>query len=179
MVYADPEKAKQRHKEYYEKNKEECRRKRREYYHKNKKELLEKQKEYAKNNKEKISLRSKKYREDNIELHRERERKYKNTFNGIMTRRISSWTLQGGLKETPERKVLIFYRWYYSQKCELCYKPYKNKSERCMEHHHSSGHFRSICCGNCNKYISKIDRIKQCVLLELHRYFLTNESFDF
>ena len=174
-------------KEYYQKNKEkilaqqkkkreenieEARRKQREYYQKNYRTANSRMKEYHKNNREVLLQKQKQYRENNIDVLREKEREYKKTFNGIMTRRISSWTNQGGLKETPERKVLIFYRWYYSQKCELCYKPYKNKNQRCMEHHHPSGCFRSICCNSCNSYIAKIDRLKQSVLLELHRYFL-------
>jgi hypothetical protein len=173
-------------KEYYQKNKEkilaqqkkkreenidEARRKRREYYHKNSKTQKARMKAYHEKNREELLKKQKEYREKNIDELRKKEREYKRTFNGIMTRRISSWTHQSGLKETPERKVLIFYRWYYSQKCELCLQPYKNKHQRCMEHHHASGHFRSICCGNCNAYIGKIDRQKQSVLLELHRYF--------
>jgi hypothetical protein len=127
-------------------------------------------KEYHEKNREQKLEQQKQYRQDNIDLLREKEKEYKKTFKGIMTRKISTWTNQAGLKETPERKVLIFYRWYYSQKCELCYKPYK-KSTKAMEHHHPSGHFRSICCNSCNSYMGKIDRQKQNVLLDLHRYF--------
>ena len=173
-------------KEYYEKNKEkilaqqkkkreenieEARRKQREYYKKNYRTCNARMKEYHENNREKQLERLKQYREDNIDVLREKEREYKKTFKGIMTRRISSWTNQTGLKETPERKVLIFYRWYYSPRCELCYQPYTNR-KKAMDHHHASGHFRSICCNSCNSYIGKIDRLKQSLLLELHRYFL-------
>jgi len=176
-------------KEYYQKNKEkilarqkkkreenidEARKKQREYYHNNKKSQSARMKEYHENNREKLLQKQHQYRKDNIDVIREKEREYKKTFNGIMTRRISSWKYQAGLKETPERKVLIFYRWYYSKKCELCLKPYKTPNQKCMEHHHSSGHFRSICCSSCNSYFAKMDRKKQSVLLELHRYFLMN-----
>ena len=160
-------------KENYEKNIEENRRKRREYYYKNRQTATAKMIDYHEKNREKQLEKQRQYRQDNIDDLREKERQYKKTFNGTMTRKISTWTTQSGLKETPERKVLIFYRWYYSPRCELCYKPY-GKSRPCMEHHHPSGHFRSICCTTCNSYLGKIDRLKQSVLLELHRYFLLN-----
>lgn len=173
-------------KEYYEKNKEkilaqqkkkreenieESRRKQRENYRKNSRTASARMKEYHEKNREKLLEKQHQYRKDNIDELRKKEREYKNTFNGLMTRKISGWTNQLGLKETPERKVLIFYRWHYSPRCELCNQPYTNR-KKAMDHHHASGHFRSICCNSCNSYIGKIDRLKQSLLLELHRYFL-------
>jgi len=116
-------------------------------------------KQYKKNNSEKIAIKAK---------------AYKKTFNGKKNHKVSEWKTKSGLKEELWRVNLIFARWYYSPRCELCLKPYKNDKQRCMEHHHSSGHFRHICCVSCNNYLAKIDRLKLSVLIELHRYFNLN-----
>jgi hypothetical protein len=101
---------------------------------------------------------------------------YKKTFKGKMSHKISEWKSKHKLKETPERLWLIFARWWYSQRCELCNLPYKNDRDKCMEHHHQSGHFRCICCQNCNQKLAQTDRKKQYVLLELHRYSILHHK---
>lgn len=63
------------------------------------------------------------------------------------------------------------------KKCELCLETYKSEKHRCMEHHHSSGHFRHICCSKCNNKLGVVDRKKNIVLLELHKYFIYNDIF--
>lgn len=99
---------------------------------------------------------------------------YKKTFKGKMSHKLSEWKTKHKLKETPERSWLIFARWWYSQNCELCGTKYKNDRDRCMDHHHSTGHFRCVCCQDCNRKLGIVERKKQSVLLELHRYFLIN-----
>jgi len=122
---------------------------------------------------EEQKILNREYKAKNKETLAEKARIYKTTFNGKRSFKVSEWRTKHNLKETPERTYLIFARWYYSKKCELCLKPYKNDRERCMEHHHSSGHFRHVCCSSCNNKLGKVDRRKDRVLLELHRYFLT------
>tara|TARA_R100001591_G_scaffold4386_1_gene10098 strand:+ start:1690 stop:2280 length:591 start_codon:yes stop_codon:yes gene_type:complete len=111
------------------------------------------------------------YKEKNKLTLAEHTAEYKKTFTGKKAHKISEWKRRHGLKETPERCELIFSQWFNSEICELCNQQYKNKNQRCMEHHHPSGHFRYICCVPCNNKLASTDRKKMSVLLELHRYF--------
>ena len=61
-------------------------------------------KEYHKKNREKLLENQHQYRKDNIDELREKEREYKKTFKGLMTRKISGWTNQLGLKERNQQK---------------------------------------------------------------------------
>jgi hypothetical protein len=116
--------------------------------------------------------KSREYKSKNKETLAQKTRTYKKTYQGKKSHKISEWRTRCNLKETPEKCELIFARWFYSKKCELCLEPYKTIRHRCMEHHHASGHFRHICCSSCNNKLGKVDRQRQSVLLELHRYFL-------
>jgi len=141
--------------------------KRKEYqkqYYKAKKENLEWVSEQKKNSndyKQKKKLSCSEY-----------SKEYKNTYNGKKSHKISEWTKKSNLKMDNENLLKIFDRWYNSTNCEICGIKYKSDKYRCMEHHHSSGAFRSICCSSCNNKIGVVDRKKDRVLLELHKYFI-------
>lgn len=67
MPYKDPEKQKQYHREYYQKNREKLRKRAREYGEENKEQRSEKMKEYYEKNKEDIKEKRKEYYYDNRE----------------------------------------------------------------------------------------------------------------
>tara|TARA_R110002096_G_scaffold121311_3_gene262593 strand:- start:128 stop:712 length:585 start_codon:yes stop_codon:yes gene_type:complete len=166
-----------------EKNKEYMKKKLQEdpdYYKKQyqkRKEYTKKYYEKRKENKnwvEEQKLKCNEYKEKNKLTLAQHTSEYKKTYKGKMSHKLSEWKRKGGLKETPERCELIFSKWYKSENCELCFQPYKNKQQRCMEHHHASGHFRHICCVSCNNKLAQVDRQKRSVLLELHRIFILN-----
>lgn len=127
-----------------------------------------------KNNPQWAEEQRQKCREYKLKNHKslkEKQRAYKKTYIGKRSHKICEWRTKRNLKETDERMVVIFDRWYNATNCELCNKKFKPR-QKCMEHHHSSGHFRNIACSQCNSYVGKIDRRKAIYLLELHRYFL-------
>jgi len=155
----DYEKRKDYLKQYYQKK----RRENKEWVE----EQINKCKEYKKKNKNKILKTT---------------RDYRATYKGGKSHKISEWTNKKkrghtALKETSERLDYIFNLWFNAKKCDLCYVEFKSKKVRCMEHHHPSGHFRNIVCVVCNNKIGKIDRQKNRVMLELHKYFIINEIF--
>ena len=67
---------KERHKQYYENNREEINERNKQYREKNKEQIREKRKEYREQNKEQISEAAKKRRENNVAKFIEKERKY-------------------------------------------------------------------------------------------------------
>ena len=83
------------------------------------------------------------------------------------------WRIQG-FKHTEEEFKEIFKKVIISTHCEVCKKEFTENSFRCCDHHHPSGSFRYICCSSCNAKMAKIDRNKDKVLLELHKYFINN-----
>ena len=114
----------------------------RRYREKHKEKIAEKQKEYDKNNKEKIL-------------------EYKQTENGKRSTRINNWKRRGLIVEDYN---IIYDRWLNSAKCEMCLCEYKMTKkgylDRCMEHNHTTGEFRSICCRSCNNHMRWIDKKK-------------------
>ena len=85
--------------------------------------------------------------------------------------------LSNGFKHTDKELKEIFKRREESTKCELCNTKYKNNYDKHTDHHRSSGSFRNICCNKCNINIGVVDRKKDKVLLELHRYFIFNNIY--
>ena len=120
---------------------------------------------------EEQKIKCNEYKKKNKETLAQKTAAYKKTYQGKKSHKISEWKNKSGLKEIPERLDEIFNRWYYSTECELCNKPYKSDKDRCMEHSHDTGHFRSICCSSCNNSMGRIDRQRHRLMLELHRRF--------
>lgn len=61
--------------------------------------------------------------------------------------------------------------WKAKTHCDFCNKKFGGHERKCVEHQHASGHIRGICCHTCNMNLSKIDRQRKDVLLELHRFW--------
>jgi len=70
---------------------------------------------------------------------------------------------------------ILIYKYENIKYCELCdtilNKEHKTNKRICLDHHHHSGYVRYICCQKCNGGLSKVDRYKDVLHLELYRYF--------
>jgi hypothetical protein len=160
------EKNKLRHtKEYNEKQYQKRKKYQKEYYQKKREN-----KEWVEEQKNKCNQ----YKEKNKISCSQKVAEYKKTYNGKKSHKLSEWTKKNNLKMDKENLDEIFNRWWNSTHCEICEIKYKTERYRCMEHHHSSGSFRCICCSSCNNKIGVVDRNKDKVLLELHKYFINN-----
>ena len=151
MPFKDKEKAKAYRKKYYQ-----------EYYQKNK----EKRKEYDRQYRQTEKVKEKKKWDGEWGT-----KKYRQTYTGLKSHRKSEWKTKNNI---------IFYDfddWYDNRfinatHCELCNTEFINKKNvRCCDHDHLSRYNRFVCCNKCNTYVGGIDRKKNILLLELHRYF--------
>lgn len=59
--------------------------------------------------------------------------------------------------------------------CDVSFDNRVNKKGKCLDHHKSSKAPRVLVCRNCNlNVLTKLDRLRDKLLLELHRYFINN-----
>ena len=126
---------------------------------------IEANRRYREKHKEKLAERNKKYNENNKEKKREYNKKnkearaeYYKTENGKRVYTISNWKKSGLIVEDYN---IIYDRWLNSEKCEMCLCEYKMTKggylNKCLEHSHITGKFRSICCWSCNAKMRYID----------------------
>ena len=62
----------------------------------------------------------------------------------------SNWNSKGLKFENDLAFHIIYKKYIFSAVCELCDKKYKSRNDRQMEHCHTTGKFRNICCRSCN-----------------------------
>tara|TARA_R110002072_G_scaffold75175_1_gene177295 strand:- start:44 stop:490 length:447 start_codon:yes stop_codon:yes gene_type:complete len=122
---------------------------------------------------EKNKERQKKYKltEKAKQTRLEYNKNYRNSYKGRKIIKISEWKTKYNWKETDDRFEFIFNKWYDSTNCELCNKEFIKKNDKCADHEHNTGTFRSVCCNNCNTKLAVVDRKRMLVCLEIHRYF--------
>ena len=141
----------------------------RRYREKHKEAIAELNKEWREKNKEKIAEYNeeymKEYYEKNKEKILEKQREYFETENGKKSKRshtIRCWKKRGLIVDDYN---IIYDRWLISEKCEMCDKEYKMTKggylNKCMEHNHTTGEFRSICCNSCNTKMLYLDEEKK------------------
>lgn len=134
MPYKNPEIARQKAKEYREKNVE--------------KEKI-RHKLYYENNKEKF----KEYAEKNKERKKETFRKYRQTPEGKKKTCIYRWKSRGLVGDYD----MIYDRYLNTTNCDEC-----NciLTKKCMDHSHITGEFRNVLCNRCNTIRGYNDRNK-------------------
>jgi len=84
---------------------------------------------------------------------KEYNKQYKHTPKGIKKNRNSQWK-KNGLKESKEFIDKIYNEYLNSKECQLCGESYTKNNIKNMEHCHSTGKFRNICCKRCNLWKS-------------------------
>jgi hypothetical protein len=87
---------------------------------------------------------------------KEYKRTYRATPNGIKSRIISGWRFNGLIGDYD----LIYDKYLKTSHCEQCnvFLEGRGNNRKCMDHDHSTGLFRMVCCSRCN--ISQLDQKK-------------------
>tara|TARA_R100001594_G_scaffold150266_1_gene210779 strand:- start:387 stop:908 length:522 start_codon:yes stop_codon:yes gene_type:complete len=151
---------------YYKENKAKCQAYQREYQEKyrNDEEAMAKKREYMKNynktympiwlskegNKEKRKEYVRKYQSKNKEKLKVYSKNYYSKPKGKKIMRIANWR-QIGIED--EDLDLVYEIYVKETKCWICDKKFKNARERHLDHCHTTGEIRYICCRDCNLHI--------------------------
>ena len=124
-------------------------------------------------NKEHVKEYDKLYRKNNPGGSSARAKKYRENPKHRITIQIGRWRSLGMRIGGDWSLFELNYR--NTNNCELCnlqFGSQKIKKEmKCCDHDHHSGYIRFVCCQKCNNHLSRIDSLKNMVLLDLHRYF--------
>ena len=102
------------------------------------------------------------------------------TDKGIFTRNRNHW-VAAGIKEPNEGWETYWETFKNKKNCETCGVTFSTdkkwtSNQKCLDHHHSSGHIRLVVCRKCNGSCVKTwDSKMNYVLLDLHRYFRLND----
>jgi len=118
----------------------------------------EKKREYMRKryqeNKEREREKRRKYREEN----KEKMRAYRKSPAGIKTKRKGIWKGRGVVWTDFDK---LYERYINATHCEMCNEEFTIKINgvlnRCLEHSHTTGEVRSICCVTCNMKMRLID----------------------
>ena len=151
MPYKDPEKAKQKAKEYRnnlsEEQKEQKRLYDREYKRKNPRQMTEEQKQKRKEYMQQYNEKKKLERKEFYKIHNQKPEVKK-------ARKINEWKRRGLITENYD---LIYDKWLNTTNCESCgcdlqYGVFggNQSNTKCMDHCHTTGEFRHIICHRCN-----------------------------
>ena len=110
--------------------------------------------------KESIRKANAKCKAKNKERYAEAKKKYRQSDKGKMMMLKDAWK-QGGLK-TKWQDVWEIY--VLATNCYFCNKILKDK---CMDHNHTTGMFRGVCCKSCNEKLGITDRNFRAVISEI------------
>ena len=80
---------------------------------------------------------------------KEQQKLYNQSPAGIKTNKVSSWKSQGIIDEDLEG---VYDYLLDETHCMICFKPYKDSRDRCLDHDHDTGEIRYICCNTCNSH---------------------------
>jgi hypothetical protein len=95
-------------------------------------------------------------------------KKYNRTERGLQTRRVRIWKNSGMRCNNWDA---LYERYLETPNCECCNKDISTE-KRSLDHDHLSGYPRYIVCNTCNTKLGVVDRLRNVLHLELHRYFL-------
>lgn len=104
------------------------------------------------------------------------QRKWRQSEGGKFVRNRNHW-IAAKIREPDEGwENFYFKKFLPASHCELCnttFLPDEDyMSQKCLEHDHHSGYYRSICCRRCNSGPMKtFDGNRNYLIIELHRYF--------
>lgn len=166
MPYSTIEKRQEYQRKQWEIKKDEINKKRRERYH-NDEEYRKKKQEADKIYYDKVK-RNPEYQKEYYAKNKDRDKEYKKRYT------IGNWIQRrkrNGVKFIGD-PVDTYNLWINTTTCNFCNKEFNNDNDKCIEHHHSSGYIRGICCKRCNGNLASVDMKLKDNLLELHRYYL-------
>jgi len=162
----DKQKKKEYDAKYFAKNRDKRNQQRRDYYKANKEVETKKRKEnYSKNKDMYNQSRREAYKDTNSS-------KYK-------TSKLSTWK-KNGIKILDN----TFDDFNSKTHCELCNKEFcevggKCKhNKKCLDHCHLTGYSRFTCCYTCNNYLKAIDNKRMILMLDIHRNYLTRNTYN-
>ena len=105
---------------------------------------------YREKNREKILETKRKWYKKNKEKIKEVRKIYKKSEKGKKSNRICKWKFYGIIDED----LSAVYDFLIEQThCMICYKEYKDSSDRHLDHDHQTGEIRYICCRYCNVHL--------------------------
>ena len=127
-------------------------------------------------NARKESHRRSRNKRDKQGLVKPEQNKWRKSESGKFIRNRNHWIDQGIREPQEGWRNFYFDTFNKTTHCQLCNTAFlpdiDYQSQRCLEHDHHSGYYRSICCRKCNSGAMKTFDIKRgFLMLELHRYF--------
>ena len=90
--------------------------------------------------------RRRRYRERHPDRVQAQIAKYQSTTIGKKNLVMNKWKLRG-VKDVNDE---MYDKYINSTCCEVCNTEFKNSSDRCLDHNHTTGEFRYILCRSCN-----------------------------
>ena len=78
---------------------------------------------------------------------KEQQKLYNQSPERKKSHRINNWKRSGIIDEDLEA---VYDYLLDETHCMVCFKPYKDSKDRCLDHNHETGEIRYICCRNCN-----------------------------
>tara|TARA_R110001592_G_scaffold11061_2_gene55612 strand:- start:321 stop:662 length:342 start_codon:yes stop_codon:yes gene_type:complete len=90
--------------------------------------------------------RRRRYREKHPEKVKAQIAKYQQTEVGIKNLRMNKWRLRGVINVDNE----MYENYINTTCCDWCKNEFKDSSDRCLDHNHTTGEFRQVLCRSCN-----------------------------
>ena len=136
-IVVKKEKQRLRHKQYYEKNKQQISQQQKQRYEENKEQISQRYKEYYNQNKEQIS---------------QQQKQYNKTPERVKARRIKDWKRLGVICDDMDGLYEHYIKTTHCDECEveLTYDTITTATTKCLDHCHETGMFRNILCHSCN-----------------------------
>ena len=104
---------------------------------------------------------------------RELQYDYRKKPSYIKNKRMLSWKNTQKMKCWDWDEVYNIYdNCKYCQLCGVEFSTIIKRNAKILDHDHLSGYVRNVCCCKCNNKLAVLDRLRNVLHLELHRYFL-------
>ena len=124
--------------------------------HKDKEKRKEQNRLHYIANKEKINEKCRLYHIANKDKIKEYHKAYRQTSAGKKTRAMADWR-SSGVKDVNDE---LYDKYINTHCCDVCNKEFKNSTDRCLDHDHTTGEFRQILCRACNIHDNWMNKLK-------------------
>ena len=99
--------------------------------------------QYRLDNKERITEQKKEYYKNNKEQIKEYDKKP----NSVKRRSIRHWRQRGVIHEDFNKLYELYLN---TTECMVCNATFKDTTDRCLDHCHTTGEYRNVLCRTCN-----------------------------